>query len=103
MWVLRTTHTREIGETPNDVPLQRIEPTRATKGNLTANANAQSTATAASLLQLTNQTNSISGVSIDEESVNLVNLQQAYSAAARVVTTIQQLFGVVLAMGTPSA
>jgi flagellar hook-associated protein 1 FlgK len=67
-------------------------------GSLTANANAQSTATAASLLQLTNQNNSVSGVSINEESVNLVNLQQAYSAAARVITTVQALFAVTLNM-----
>jgi flagellar hook-associated protein 1 FlgK len=68
-------------------------------GNLASNANAQTSATASSLLQLTNQNNSVSGVSIDEESTNLLNYQQAYSAAARVVTTIQQLFAVVLAMG----
>ena len=69
-------------------------------GSLTANANAESTATTASLLQLTNQRNSISGVSIDEESTNLITYQQAYEAAARVVTTIQDLFTVVMAMGT---
>jgi len=69
-------------------------------GSLTANASAESKATTSSLLQLNNQLNSVSGVSIDQESVNLITYQQAYAAAARVVTTIQQLFQVTLSMGT---
>jgi len=93
------TATLPAGQSPTDAYASLVY----SVGSATANATAQSTATAASLLQLTNQSNSISGVSINEESVNLVNLQQAYSAAARVVSTIQQLFSVVLAMGTPSA
>jgi len=72
-------------------------------GNLTSNANAQSNATAATLVQLNDQRNSISGVSIDEETTNLLNYQQAYSAAARVITTVQSLFQVVMAMGTAAA
>ena len=72
-------------------------------GSLTSNANAESTATTASLLQLNNQLSSTSGVSIDEESANLITYQQAYEAAARVVSTIQQLFSVTLSMGTAAA
>jgi flagellar hook-associated protein 1 FlgK len=72
-------------------------------GSLTSNANAESTATAASLLQLNDQLSSVSGVSIDEESANLITYQQAYEAAARVVTTIQALFTVTMSMGTASA
>jgi len=72
-------------------------------GSLTANANAESTATTASLLQLNDQLSSVSGVSVDEESANLIQYQQAYEAAARVVTTIQSLFTITMSMGTASA
>jgi flagellar hook-associated protein 1 FlgK len=72
-------------------------------GSITANANAESTATAASLLQLTNQLNSVSGVSVDQEATNLITYQTAYQAAARVVSTIQSLFAVTMAMGTAAA
>ena len=72
-------------------------------GSLTANATATSGAVAASLLQLKNQLNSVSGVSIDEESTNLITYQQAYEAAARVVSTIQSLYQVTMSMGTAAA
>ena len=72
-------------------------------GSLTANATAESGATTASLLQLNDQLSSVSGVSIDEESTNLITFQTAYEAAARVVTTIQAMFAVTLAMGTAAA
>ena len=72
-------------------------------GSLASNATAESTATTASLLQLNDQLSSVSGVSIDEESTNLITYQTAYQAAARVVTTIQAMFAVTLAMGTAAA
>jgi flagellar hook-associated protein 1 FlgK len=72
-------------------------------GSLTSNANAESTATTASLTQLNKQLSSVSGVSIDEESANLITYQQAYEAAARVVSTIQELFSVTMSMGTAAA
>jgi flagellar hook-associated protein 1 FlgK len=72
-------------------------------GSLTSNAKAESSATTASLLQLNDQLSSVSGVSIDEESTNLITYQQAYEAAARVVTTVQAMFQVTMAMGTASA
>jgi len=72
-------------------------------GSLTSNANAESTATTASLAQLNTQLSSVSGVSIDEESANLITYQQAYEAAARVVSTIQELFTVTMSMGTAAA
>jgi flagellar hook-associated protein 1 len=72
-------------------------------GSITANANAESSATTASLLQLNNQLSSVSGVSIDEEATNLITCQTAYEAAARVVTTIQGMFTTTLAMGTTAA
>jgi flagellar hook-associated protein 1 len=84
------------GKTPSDTYANLVY----SVGNLSANAKAESAATAVSLVQLNNQNNSVSGVSINEESVNLLNFQQAYAASARVVTTIQALFQITLSMGT---
>jgi flagellar hook-associated protein 1 FlgK len=49
--------------------------------------NAQSTAQAV-LTAVSNQRQSEDGVSIDEEMTNLIQYQQAYQAAARVMNTI---------------
>jgi flagellar hook-associated protein 1 len=72
-------------------------------GSLVADATAGSSASTASLLQLNDQRNSVSGVSIDEESTNLITFQQAYQAAARVITTINSLFQITMSMGTAAA
>jgi flagellar hook-associated protein 1 FlgK len=69
-------------------------------GNLTSNATAESSATTASLLQLNNQLSSVSGVSTDEEATNLISYQQAYQAAAQVVSTIQAMFTTTMNMMT---
>jgi len=68
-------------------------------GNAASNASTQSTAIGQNLLQLTNQQGSVSGVSIDEETTNLIRYQTAYEAAARIVSTIQQLSTDTLDMG----
>src|SRR5215469_1767507 len=49
-------------------------------------------ATTLSLQQLSTQQNSESGVSIDEETANLIRYQQAYSASARVISSINDLY-----------
>jgi flagellar hook-associated protein 1 FlgK len=49
-------------------------------------------ATGSSLQQLTSQQGSESGVSIDEETSNLIRYQQAYSASARVISTINDMY-----------
>lgn len=49
-------------------------------------------AVTSSLQQLTSQQDSESGVSIDEETANLIRYQQAYSAAARVISTINDMY-----------
>jgi flagellar hook-associated protein 1 FlgK len=46
------------------------------------------------MLQLNSQRESISGVSLDEEMVNLIKFQQAYAASARMVTVIEEMFDV---------
>jgi flagellar hook-associated protein 1 FlgK len=52
------------------------------------------------LQQLTNQQGSVSAVDTNEEATNLLRFQTAYEAAARIVSTIQQLSTVTLNMGT---
>jgi flagellar hook-associated protein 1 len=49
--------------------------------------------------QLQNQKASISGVSLDEESANLIQYQTAYSASARVVNVISQIAQTALTLG----
>lgn len=69
-------------------------------GSDASNATAQSTALSDSITQLTNQQSSVSGVSIDEETTNLIRYQTAYEAAARIISTIQDLNTVTLDMGS---
>jgi len=72
-------------------------------GSLTQTATTNSTSIAQSLTALNNQQGSISGVSIDEESANLVQYQQAYEASAKVISTIQSLFTTTIDMVTPQS
>jgi len=60
-------------------------------GNWSSQAQAQATATQTSLQQLNNQRDSVSGVSIDEETADLIRFQNAYQAAARVISTVNDL------------
>lgn len=76
------------GESPTDSYAALVD----SIGNAASNASTQSTAIQSSLTQLTNLQSSVSGVSIDEESSNLIAYQQAYEAAAEVVSTINSLF-----------
>jgi len=69
-------------------------------GSAASSASAQSSALNQSIVQLTNQQSAASGVNIDEETTNLIRYQTAYEAAARVVSTIQQLNTVTLNMGS---
>ena len=69
-------------------------------GSASSNATAQSSALGTSLLQLTNQQSSVSGVDVDEETTNLIRYQTAYEAAARIVSTVQALNTVTLDMGS---
>jgi flagellar hook-associated protein 1 FlgK len=68
-------------------------------GNLGANAKANVTASNLSVQQLTDQRSSVSGVSLDEETTNMIRYQRAYEAGARVVTTVDSMFDTLMAMG----
>ncbi len=66
----------------------------------TASASASDSQTFESNLldQLNQQQDAVSGVNIDEESVNLIKYQQAYQAAAKVVETTSELFQTLMSM-----
>jgi len=68
-------------------------------GNSTANASADSDASSLILRQLDDQRSSISGVSLDEEASNIIKYQAAYTAAARVVTTVSDLLDLAVNLG----
>jgi len=48
--------------------------------------------------QLENQRESVSGVSLDEEMINLIKFQNAYTAAARLITTSDEMMETILQM-----
>ena len=60
-------------------------------GSTISSAQSEEQGTQAAIQQLQNQIGSISGVSINEESANLVRYQQAYQAAAQVASIISGL------------
>jgi len=66
-------------------------------GNAAATAKNNATATQAVQDTLTSQQQSLSGVSINEETVNLLQQQQAFQASARVVSTVQAMYQSLLA------
>jgi flagellar hook-associated protein 1 len=69
-------------------------------GNDVANASAEQNASGLVLQQLNDQRASISGVSLDQEAANLVRYQNAYSAAAQVITAINSMMQTVINMKT---
>ena len=83
------------GQTPTDSYANIV----VQSGNLASQAQADLLASTTSLNQLNDQLGAISGVSVNEETANLLNYQNAFSAAARVVTTVDQLTQTVLSMG----
>ena len=47
------------------------------------------------------QQQSVSGVSVDEEMVNIIQYQQIYEAAAKVVSTVASLMNTAISMAGP--
>jgi flagellar hook-associated protein 1 FlgK len=50
------------------------------------------------MVQLQNQREAVSGVSLDEEMINLIKFQNAYAAAAKMITTADEMMQTVLQM-----
>ena len=67
-------------------------------GNDVRNASANHEYEGAMLTHLENYRESVSGVSLDEEMVNLVKFQHAYDAAAKLITTVDDMLNTVLNM-----
>jgi flagellar hook-associated protein 1 FlgK len=68
-------------------------------GNEVATNSAEQDASNLILQQLQSQRASVSGVSLDEEAANLIRYQKAFEAAARVVTTINELLDAAVNLG----
>jgi flagellar hook-associated protein 1 len=81
-------------------PLDAYSSLVSQTGNLTDQAQAEVTASTSSLNQLNNQLGAESGVNLDEETTNMMNYQRAYEAAARVISTVDELTTSVLDMGS---
>jgi len=82
------------GQTPTDAYSSIV----FNVGNDVSNATAELNSAQLILTQLQDQRGSISGVSLDEEAANTLQYQQAYNAAAKVVTTIDDMMTTVIAM-----
>lgn len=74
-----------------------------TVGNSVSQAQSNNTAANAALSQLQTQQTSISGVSLDQETTNMMQYQQAYQAAAKVVSTVDSLYTILISMGSATA
>ena len=68
-------------------------------GSDVANGSAEQEAAGLVLGQLQDQRGSISGVSLDEEAANLVQYQRAYEAAAKIVTSINDMLAAAVNLG----
>ena len=72
-------------------------------GTAASNANTQSAAIGDNLTQLNTLQGSVSAVSIDEETANLMRYQTAYEAASRIISTVQVLDNAALNMGSSTS
>jgi flagellar hook-associated protein 1 FlgK len=83
------------GQTPTDYYANLV----FSVGSDVSNASAELDAAGLVLRQLQDQRSGISGVSLDEEATNLIQYQRAYDAAARVVTSINDMLDVSVNLG----
>ena len=68
------------------------------QGNVVSKAQSESSAVSYTLQSITTRMSAEYGVNVDEEMARLMQLQNAYSASARVVSTVQELIDALLAM-----
>ncbi len=94
----------QLRDTPVSVNGQTVTISEGYRNVVTSNATqvngATNTATAARTLTTLTDTRreSVKGVSVDEEMVNLMKFQQAYSAAARLITVVDAMTQTLLSM-----
>jgi len=74
-----------------------------TVGNAASQSQTTNAAANAALGQLQSQQASLSGVSVDQETTNMIQYQQAYQAAAKVVSTVDSLYQILITMGVTVA
>jgi flagellar hook-associated protein 1 FlgK len=74
-----------------------------TAGDAASQALTSNTAANAALSQLQSQQASVSGVSVDQETTNMIQYQQAYQAAAKVISTVDSLYEILITMGVTVA
>ncbi len=67
-------------------------------GNKTREVSVTEAAQQALLEQATSESQSLSGVNLDEEAANLMKYQQAYQASAKVIDMASKLFDTILAI-----
>ncbi len=84
-------------------PLNAYAALASTAGDLSASAQTEAAASSASLQQLQDQRSSVSGVSLDEETTKMIQYQRAFQAAARVVSTVDDMTTSILSMGYAGA
>jgi flagellar hook-associated protein 1 FlgK len=87
------------GENPIDYYSNLVSQLGSGVSQATADVKAQQSV----LTQLQQQLSSESGVSLDEESVNLIQYQRAYQASAEVISTISDLMSVAVNLGAGTA
>jgi flagellar hook-associated protein 1 len=80
-------------------PVATIQKITGDFGTSSANATATAAHDAAMAQNLTDLRNSTSGVSIDDEMINLTKAQAAYQAVSKVITTANDMLTTLMAMG----
>ena len=68
-------------------------------GSATSNTSADVDASTLIMQRLQDQRASVSGVSLDEEAANMIKCQTAYQAAARIVTTVNDMLNAAVNLG----
>jgi flagellar hook-associated protein 1 FlgK len=94
---LTAVHDQKIvsGQTPTDYYAGIV----FNVGNDVMNGTAESDASQLILRQLQDQRGSVSGVSLDEEASNMIAYQRAYEAAARMVSTVNDILDTTINLG----
>jgi flagellar hook-associated protein 1 FlgK len=83
----------------NETPVDYYSNFVSGLGNEISGASAESSSQTLVLNQLQQQLSSVSGVSLDEEAVNLIQFQRAYEASARVISTVDSLTNTAINLG----